>query len=214
MATSLSTFRTAIGDRLKDDAAGQLQAAEKTAAVLAALGEYQQGRPREVAKLVTSTGAYDYAVSSNLPDFSDGFSLICSILYPWDGITVPYPMDDRYYSLGRLPTGAVLRFDPSFRPASGAQFMVNHTAQHNLTEAASTVWVGDEEALKDLCASHACEFLAGFYSQSTDASISADTVDHRSKGDMFRSQAKRWRDSYLMKLPKAKWQTQVPVVRA
>jgi hypothetical protein len=69
-----------------------------------------------------------------------------------------------------------------------------------LSEGASSVPAADEEALADLATAYACDALAGFYSQSTDGSLSADTVAHLTKAQEYRAQAKQWRAAYLAKL--------------
>jgi len=198
------------------DASGRLtttppMACDLDIAIVAALGEYERRRPLEVSVAVDATGASDYSLATVMPEFVDGFSSICSVVYPWNGVSYPVPLEPRFYALARTPSGPVFRWVYS-RP-SGQQFLVTHTKRHTVTASQASVWPGDEEAVKDLSAAHCCEVLAGYYNQVVDSSIAADAVDRRSLADMYRSQAKRWRDAFEAKMPKRPPVVQVDVVR-
>jgi hypothetical protein len=200
MASNIGDFRTKVGNRIKD-AAAKLVQADVDAAIVGALEEYSKARPRERVILLTGTGAFDY-LASGLTGFVDGFAPggVRSIVYPWDATTpTPTFLDSDQFGLIRLVAGLTLRF-LSARPTAAQQFLVTYTTPHTVDVSTSSVSVADDETLSDLAACYACEALAGFYSQSTDGSISADSVDHRSKADMYRSQAKRWRDAYAAKM--------------
>ncbi len=201
MAT-LETFVGKLDSRIKDGAA-KLSVDEKNAAVLAALEEYSKARPLRKAELITGTGSFDYALDGATPKLAawrDTLSAIVSIVYPWSATSATPPaLDTDDYAVLRLSTGLVLRFT-SATPTSPEQFLVEYTTLHTADSATSTVPTADEETLSDLCASYACEALAGFYCQSTDGSFAADTVAHLSKAQEYRAQAKRWRDAYLAKM--------------
>lgn len=201
MAANIGDFRTKVGSRIKD-AAAKLPQADVDAAILGALEEYQKARPRERVVLVNGTGAFDYLVSSTLTGFVDGFAagVIKSVAHPWSATTPTPPiLNSDQYGFRRLVAGLTLTFG-SVVPTAAQTFLVTYTTPHTVDGGSSSVSPSDDEALSDLAASYACEALAGFYSQSTDGSISADSVDHRSKADMYRSQAKRWREAYLAKM--------------
>ena len=130
----------------------------------------------------------------------EGLSSILEIVYPWSATTpTPTVLDSSEYVVIRLSTGVYLRF-LSATPTAAEKFHVLYTGAHVLTEATSSVPAGDMEALADLATAYACDALAGFYSQSTDGSIQADTVAHLTKAQEYRAQAKRWRDAYLAKI--------------
>ena len=202
MASNLQTFTGKLELRIKDDAA-KLTTDEKNAAVSAAMEEYSKARPQRRAELVDGTGAFDYALDGATPKLSawrDSLSAITSIIYPWSATTVSPPVltaDD--YVILRLSTGLVLRFVTA-TPTTAEKFLAEYTTLHTADSTTTTVPTADEEALSDLCASYACEVLAGFYSQATDGSFAADTVAHLSKAQEYRAQAKRWRDAYLSKM--------------
>ncbi len=169
-------------------------------AILAAVEEYGKARPREIALLVTGDGTFDYPVATKLPGFSDGFSSIASVVYPWDATASRPPvLSSDGYALTRLSTGLVLRFFDVV-PTASQQFLATFSAPHTVNVSTCTVRPSDDEALKDLAAAHCCELLAGFYNQVVDSSIGADAVDRRSLADMYRSQARRWRESYDAKM--------------
>lgn len=200
MAANIGDFRTKVDARVKD-AAAKLTSGEKDAAITGAREEYEKARPRERALLVTGNNGFDYLVTL-LTGFADGFAagVVKSIIYPWDATTpTPTYLQSDEFGLIRLSGGLTLRF-LSVKPTAAQQFLATYTTPHTLDAGSSTIPTPDDEALSDLSTCYACEALAGFYSQSTDGSLSADTVDHRSKADMYRSQAKRWRDAYLAKM--------------
>ncbi len=203
MATlTLETFVGKVDSRIKD-AAAKLTVDEKNAAILAAFEEYSKARPLRKAELVTGTGAFDYALDGATPKLTawrDTLSAIASIIYPWSATTaVPTVLEAKDYAVLRLSTGLVLRFI-TVTPTAAQQFLVEYTTLHTVDGTTCTVPIADEEAVSDLCASYACEALASFYSQSTDGSFAADSVNHLSKAQEYRAQAKRWRDAYLAKM--------------
>jgi hypothetical protein len=210
MASNIGEIRSGVigpdglGGRVKD-AAGKLSrvpalSCDVDVAILAAAEEYSKARPREIALLVTGTAGFDYPVATKLPGWSDGFSSISSIVYPWSATSATPPvLDTERYAIVRLSTGLVLRFFDVV-PTVAEQFHATFSAPHTLSVSTCTVRPSDDEALKDLAAAHCCEILAGYYNQVTDSAIAADAVDRRSLSDMYRSQAKRWRESYDAKM--------------
>jgi hypothetical protein len=200
--STLATFVSGLELRIKDGAA-KLSTDEKNAAVAAAVEHFSKVRPLEKALLINGDGSFDYTLDGLTPDlagWSDGFSSFVAIFYPWDATAqVPTPLGATDFGVFRLSTGLVLRFI-TCTPQTGEKFLAHFNALHTVTGAASTILPADEEAFKDLCAAFACEALASHYSQSTDGSISADTVAHLSKAQEYRAQAKRWREAYLAKM--------------
>lgn len=198
MPSTLSTFRGKVQPRLQD-AAGKLGLQDIDAAIAGALTEYQQARPRRLAELVTGTGAFDYALDGATPKlsaWSDGFSAIEQLIYPWSATAVTPPvLGVADYAVVRTASGLFLRFLTAV-PVSPQQFLAIYIAPHSLTEIASTIPPVDEEAFAALATSYACEALAGYYSQITEPTLSADVADRRTIGDQYRSQAKRWREAY------------------
>jgi hypothetical protein len=191
-----------VGPRLQD-AAQKLDSDGVDNAIVAALAHYQQVRPRQMAELVDGAGVFDYALDGVTPKLSvwvDGLSAILEIAYPWSATTpIPPVLDATRYTVVRLSTGLFLRF-LDVTPTAPSKFHVLYSSAHVLAEATTSVPAADIEAFADLATAYACEALAGYYSQSTDGSLQADTVAHLSKAQEYRAQAKRWRDAYLAKI--------------
>jgi hypothetical protein len=202
MASTLSTFREKVKPRLQD-AAAKLDSEALDKAIMGAVAHYQQARPRRLAQLVDGAGVFDYQLDGTTPKLAswvDGISAILEVIYPWDAAAARPPvLDISRYCVLRLSTGLFLRF-LDVTPTAAQKFHVLYSSAHVVIEGSSSVPAADEEALADLATAYACDALAGFYSQSTDGSLSADTVAHLTKAQEYRAQAKRWREAYAAKL--------------
>lgn len=199
MPTTLTTIRTKVTGRVRDGAS-KLDSTNLDVAIAGALAEYQRARPREVSVVVDGAGTFDYTVSSALTAFVEGLSQIREIVYPYDATEqAPTALERDQWALVRVNGTLKLRF-LSATPTASEDFHVAYTAPHTLDANGSTVWAADEEALADLAASYACEALAGHYQQTSESSLSADSVERRSIADGYRSQAARWRKAYEAKM--------------
>jgi hypothetical protein len=206
MATTTTTIDAKVVHRLQDAASklGSLTAGnspQRLEAIASARAEYERSYPLEKVVQIAGAGAFDYAVSAtNFPGFVDGWSDFLRIVYPYTAADQNMSaLDEADYGLVRLPSGLFLRF-ANATPAATELFLAWYSAQHTLSASTSTIPVSDDDALADLAACYACEMLAGYYTQASDPTQQADTVDRRSQGDQYRSQAKRWRDAYNAKM--------------
>lgn len=207
MAANIAAFRTKIAGsagitgRLQDAAArlGVSAGGPLDECIANAVEEYQKLRPLNAAIKLTGAGSTDFLVSSSLTGFVDQFSTVLEVVCPYDASLVrqdPLPADAWF--LERLDTGLYLRL---LYTVSASQYvLVRYTKPHTVDASSSTIPSTDDEAVADLATSYACLALADYYSQSTDASLSADVDDRRGKADLYRSNAERWRQSWRRKM--------------
>jgi hypothetical protein len=184
------------------DGAGKLTSTpggDIDAAILSAVEEHQKTYPLEKVLKIAGDGGFKYAVSS-LTGFVDGFSAIRQVAYPYVTTDqIPAWLDDDEFGLVRNESGLFLWF-PTAKPAASEFFLVVFTIPHTATVGAWTLPATDDEALADLSAAYCCDALASYYSQSTDNTWSADSVNHLAKSAEYRANAKRFRDSYKSKI--------------
>jgi hypothetical protein len=195
MGASLASITAKAQAKLKD-AASKLQTADWTAAIAAAVLEYSRARPRMLAEAVIGADAFDYLLDGDTPKLTawqDAFSRIDSILYPYtEGERGNPELERTAYSVLHLPAGLTLRFT-EHTPSSSESFLVTYTTPHTLSESASTHPAADDEALSDIAAACGADILTGYYTQSTDSSLSGDVVNRLTKAQEYRALAKEWR---------------------
>lgn len=164
-------------------------------AILSAKEQYEKLRPREVSLKLDGTGAFDYTISG-LTGFVDGFSSLLSVVYPYLAADqIPSVLPAEWYTVLRLDSGLVLRF-LIHRPTAVEDFLVTFTARHTINSSTCTIPASDDESFMDLAAANCCDMLAALYAKDVDPSISADSVDRRTKSDNYRSMATRYRSLY------------------
>jgi len=169
---------------------------EKIFAISAALNKYSSHRPLIVSEDEVGNGSFDYALTL-LASWIDGFSTIKSVEYPLDDTTQAAAiLQDDAWQIYHKPTGKYLRLLED-TPAATESLRITYTALHTCTDAACTVPSYDEEALQILAASIFCEQLAAYYSQTSDSTIMADSVDHKSKASEYSSRARAYRKMYF-----------------
>jgi hypothetical protein len=204
MAANISELRPGVQSRFQDPAL-KLSQADVDTAIASAVAQYQRIRPRELTVKLDGDGGFDYAVAlitGGTPTgaFVDGFSSILGVAYPY--VSTDQQLSDlepEDFGLVRLDTGLKLRFAVA-RPAATEDFLVLFTLPHTVNATHSTIRSSDDEAIKDLAAAICCEFLAALYSQETDGSIAADTVDRSGKSDSYRAQALLLRKQFDLKI--------------
>lgn len=186
-------YITAIGNLVGGEL--PLGEAEKIFAIGAALKKYCGHRPRIVVEDEDGTGAFDYLIAL-LEDWTEGFSVIKSVEYPVDDSeeTASILQDDQW-SIYQKPSGKCLRFLEA-TPETTEDFRVTYTTLHVCTDSACTVPSYDEEALQILAASIFCDMVATYFAQTQDSTISADSVDHKSKSADYAARARTYRKMY------------------
>jgi hypothetical protein len=157
-------------------------------AIDAALATYSKHMPKKVAADLAGDGSHDLELPAN---WVDEFSVIKSVEYPVD--EVPAILIDKSDWMFYLATdGKVLRL-LSNTPETGESVRITYT----IPRLEADVRVIDEDAVASLAAANCCDVLANIFTQSGDSTISADSVDYRSKGDEFARRAKALRQRYF-----------------
>lgn len=169
---------------------------EKILAIGAAMKEHSKQRPLTIVEDIAGDGGFDYAVA-DLASWSDGFSVIKTVEYPVDDDDeTPDILQDDAWRIYEKPAGKYLRFLEN-EPSATETFRATYTALHACTDAACTVQDFDEEAVQALASAHFCNMLSAYYAQTQDSTISADSVDHSSKGREYAARAKMYRGIYF-----------------
>lgn len=188
----VSQERQAQGEaapELIDDMIGQ--------AFAEALRGYSGDRPLVVVAAMSGDGTtYDFPLPSR---WVRGFSQIIEIEYP-AGEQVPTTVDPadwfiRESVLGVQPT-RLLRFRATV-PASGTDNMlVRYTSRHVHTTETDTVPADDLDAVCCLAGAIVAEMLGAARADSADATINADTVNHRDGEQRWAAVARHLRARY------------------
>jgi len=174
------------------DAAAKLSSNELKSAVEEALGgRYSKDRPQRMVADLTGDGAQYEWDTATLTGWQPGFSRIVGIEYP-QGQRPPAMLENDDWDLYEKPTGVWLRF--RFALANAQVGRVTFTAPHALD--ASSMPDADFYAVGSLSASLAARKLAAVYTQIGDSSLSADTVNYRTKSQEYMTLAKRLEQDY------------------
>jgi hypothetical protein len=192
--TTRQDYITAIGHLVGGSL--PLGEAEKIFAISAALKKYSGHRPQIVPEDEVGNGSFDYLLTL-LAEWTEGFSTIKSVEYPVDDTKETAEiLPDVAWQIYHKPAGKCLRLLED-TPEATESIRITYTALHTCTDAACTVPAYDEEALQILAASIFCEQLAAYYSQTSDSTIMADSVDHKSKASEYSSRARAYRKMYF-----------------
>lgn len=194
MPYTYAQFKDKVSEIVQDDA-GILTVIERDNFIQEAVKIYSRHRPLEVVKDIAGDGTFDYPVSTDLPAWVKGFSMIKSIEYPADQ-REPVYVDEGNYLIYEKETGQFIRF-LSDRPASTEKIRVSHTALHVLSEVRNTIPAIDEDAVSNLAASLCSGALASYYAQTSDSTIGADAVNYRTKSQEYDARAKSQKKLYM-----------------
>lgn len=159
-----------------------------TNAIDAALATYSRHLPKKVSEDLAGDGSHDLELPDN---WIDEFSVIKSVEYPVDEVPAIL-IDKSAWMIYQSPDGNVLRL-LSESPEIGESVRVRFT----IPRLEADVRPGDEDAVASLAAANCCDVLANIFTQTGDTTISADSVDYRSKGDEFARRAKALRQRYF-----------------
>ena len=158
-----------------------------TNAIDAALAIYSKHLPKKVVEDLDGDGSHDLELPD---DWVDEFSVIKSVEYPIDNVPATL-IDKSEYVIYQTPEAKVLRL-LSDTPETGKSVRIVYT----VPRVEADVRIGDEDAVASLAAANCCDVLANIFTQLTDSTMSADSVDYRSKGDEFARRAKALRQRY------------------
>lgn len=190
--TLVGITSTNIADTLGDD--------PKEFAVKWAHKEHSKHRPQRICVKIDGAGTFDYLLSTTLLSlWSDEFSVIKYVEYPVDDTAkVPDILDDDQWMVYQKPDGYYLRF-LEHTPTATEDIRVTYTAIHTISNTAnSTVATIDIEAVQQLAASHFCKHLARYFSQTSESSLTVDSIDHKSKAKEYSDRAKELEDYYYL----------------
>lgn len=191
MAKLLADYRTKL-DQVLEDLAAVLDQTKKDAAIQEAVILHSHHEPQMKLQDLAGNGtAVEFAVPS---DWIDGASVIRQVEYP-KGTRPPDYLDRDEYRTYRTPTGLVTQFDTA--PASGATARVSYTTLHVVSASVGTIPDHRVDAVCNLAAMVACQWLANRFSQQGDSTIGADSVDHKSKAAEYSGRARELKRAYL-----------------
>jgi hypothetical protein len=187
-------YITAISNLVSGDL--PLGETEKIFAINMAIKTYSLTRPRFVVEDEDGANGIDYLLTL-LADWVDGFSVIKVVEYPLDDDEAAVNvLQDDAWQIYQKPTGKCLRFLED-KPSAAEDFRVAYTSLHICTDDACTIPLIDEGAVQMLAAATFCDMLAAYYAQTSDSTIMADSVDHKSKASEYASRARTYRQQYL-----------------
>ena len=187
MPRSLDQFAKQRDVVLRDDA-GKLPSGDRDALLGKAITErYSKDRPLQLASDVNGAASNLLALpTSSGGTFEEGFSIVKTIEFPI-GDAPPTLIDDANWRMYRTPTALKIMLD-ILAPSASDTLRITWTARHK--DDATTVPDPDFYAVCDLAAALCYEALAGIYAQTGDASLSADSVNYRTKSQEYLSLAK------------------------
>lgn len=175
MATCIDIIRA----KIKDESGKLVDPDDYQSCLDEAFRRYSKNspRPRIIISDVPGSGSYD----CDLPDsWAVGFSNLVRLEYPIGRVPANI-IDPRDYTIYSSPNGELLRILIA-RPDEDESVRVSFTVPH--TEASCPAI--DTDAVVNLAVSLCLRQLAAAYGQTSDFTMSADTVDYRSKSDEFR----------------------------
>lgn len=175
--------------RVRDDSGRLVNPDDYERNIVAAIRRYSLLRPDRSVVDITGNGTKTYSLPAG---WAEGFSGVKSIEYPVDEIPATY-LEAEDYEIYQAPSGKVIRLLKD-SPEATESFRVTFT----IPRISTTILENDYDAVCNLAAGFCLEDLANSYAQSSDSTISADSVDYRSKSQEFASRAKRmvqlWKD--------------------
>jgi hypothetical protein len=198
---SLSDIRQVVEERVRDTA-GIITPAQRGRAIDDAVTAYSRVRPRPRIQTITGDGiAVTFALAA---DFEESVSRITAIEYPVDR-QEPEFLDASDYQLYRDPTTAVLKLRLlSMVLGSGVKAYLSYPARHILNEGGTppndTIPVADRGAVAYKAASILFRELAGYAAQTTQATLTADSVDRLSQVERYLALAKECDGQYARAL--------------
>lgn len=154
--------------------------------IKAAVKEYSKSRPDKKVVKLTGDGNAFFSLPSN---WEEGFSYIRDIEYTIDALP-PRFIESKFYRVDEIDTGLICRFYESGYPGVGEFFYFRYVIPHVVDASSSTIPEADKDAMSNLAASLCCQALAEAYGHTADATIDADAINYRSRGDEFASRAK------------------------
>jgi len=176
------------------DASATIDSIARDDAIGFAVQRLSEDRPRPAVEDVTADGTNLLPLPAA---WETDFSSINHIEYPI-GFTPPTLIDQSEWAFYLTPSG--LKIQTLNAIGSGESVRLNFTIAHVLDGMADTVLRSQNEAVAAYAASLCLYQLAGKYNNDSDATIAADSVDHRNKGKDYMAAAARLRTLYFQRL--------------
>jgi hypothetical protein len=164
------------------DGSGKLNPGDIERNIYSAIKLFSKHKPNTSVVDVTGDGTQDYALPSG---WVDEFSFIKSIEYPVGNVPADL-LDEEEYAIYQTTSAKKVRL-LTIAPPATETFRVTFT----IPRTELTIPDNDVDALANLAASLCLEELANAYTQTSDSTIGADSVNWRSKGYEFGQRAKR-----------------------
>jgi hypothetical protein len=161
-------------------------------AIQAAVLRYSHDRPRHVTVDEVSTGGgYRLPLPAGWVDL---FSALISVEYPVGDEPQPSFVDRSEIELYRAPSGQLIGLPVSV--GDGETVRITYTQHHVLDESTDTIPEVHREGVAALAAAVLCSEVASSYASDGGSSFGADTADHRTKTDRWRSLANDYGKRY------------------
>jgi hypothetical protein len=183
-------------DGIVQDTGKLVPAADKDEAIKQAITQrYSKDRPQEIVTEQQGSALNDQALpqKDQATNFEEGFSSIKQIEFPIDQVPAAL-LDQEDWELFRKADGLKLRI-LSTVPAASETLRVTWTARHKSD--GTTVPESDFDAVCDYAAALVFSKMAARATQIGDNSISADTVNYRTKGQEYMTLGKDAAKRYL-----------------
>jgi hypothetical protein len=177
-------------DIVLQDAAMKLATGDRDALLQQAIVQrYSKDRSREIVTDMPGLGTSFVNMPASTPDsFEDGFSIIKSVEYPIGQVPLSLVLEENWQIYrAPAPTGLQVLFIAN-QPMTSEVVRFTWTARHKPD--GSTVPDVDFEAVCDYAAGLSFAALAAIYTQTGDATIMADSVNYRTKGQEYAGLAK------------------------
>lgn len=190
--STLADIRTKVVGIVRDNSGKLVNPTDYDRNIAAAISQYSKHRPAVKVADITGNGTHDYPMpaSGAITIWDDEFSTVKSIEYPVGEIPATFLENDEY-EIYQTPTAKKIRLKNN-SPSAAETFRMSFTSLR--TDA--TIPDADVDALCNLAGSLCLEELANVYVQTSDPTVSADSVDYKSKSAEFGARAKRLMQLY------------------
>ncbi len=189
---ALADFQTLVDDLVRDKDQ-VVSSTERDLAIANAVVRFSEVRPREIVTDEIQAGGRGYRVA--LPsEWVDDTSDLRSVEYPVGTTPDPDYLPMSSVSLYRTPSGQQISLPCSV--SDGETVRVTFTVPHTLDVSTDTIPEKARAAVCYLAASIICDQLANHYATEGEPTLGADTVEHKTKSDRFRSRAKDLKERF------------------
>ena len=190
---AITSYQSTVNALVRDDA-NRISIEQRDVAIEQAIIRYSKDRPAKKVEDVVAPGGNTLPLPSQ---WQLDFSQLKSVEYPL-GRVPPNLISPQDFTLYDTPNGTVIMLRDAL--PLNEQVRLSYSVMHVVDVTDDTVPTGDQEAVCCLAAASLCDQLASFYSNDTDSTIKADSVNHQTKAAEFAARAKSLRKRYLDEL--------------